>query len=589
MYDSSTSRAELTAAFKALQGEFNSKKNDIKNKESDFDKQRENFTKQFNFRSKQLGNMIGHKNPLQLLTTDLTEQFKGIFDGWESQVAARSKGTKFREDFGDSLLVFIYGKVKSGKSSLGNYIAWGHSEPSVEIKKKSQQPTYFSAERTKVIGGDKEKEAENNSEFRVNATEATSSIQGFKLPGLTWVDSPGLHSVNIVNGDLAKEYVEHADLILYTMSSQAPGRASDMEEIKDLLNSNKKLMVLLTNSDTTDEDEDEDGNLITLTIMKDTSDRQSQVEYVHKELSKLSNSSNVLADILSVSTRYAECNPTPKGIAESGMGRLMHELETICTSDALTMKLNTPMDSLKKSITTTANDLVGTKEYIDGFSNSRIKQDNELKNELNTLGIQGASQMRDYINQVFNSDKDIDLEVQLRNKVAEIIESLSIAAFNKLGESQQQGLKQAFDSSRLSKLPEYQEITEEKSYFTGTKKGNKSFWGLGGSALGGGLGFLLGGPAGALIGSSLGSSASFAGRSASAEYGRHKLVVGDNREDQRQSAIEHYSNTLPDMLTDHVNSLYAPLRKAMQEYCEALESDIAALIGTLKKLSEVNK
>ena len=68
------------------------------------------------------------------------------------------------------------------------------------------------------------------------------------MPGLTWVDSPGLHSVNRANGDLAREYVEHADLILYTMSSQAPGRASDMGEIGELLADKKSLMVLLTGS-----------------------------------------------------------------------------------------------------------------------------------------------------------------------------------------------------------------------------------------------------------------------------------------------------------------------------------------------------
>lgn len=589
MHNKSTSRADLTDAFKVLQSEFDSRKNDIKHKEAEFDQQRKKFIQQFNIRGTNLDRLIGQNNPLQPLAHGLTEQFKEIFAGWERQVTARSKGTKFREGFGDSLLVFIYGKVKSGKSSLGNYMAWGHSEPTPEMKQNALQPTYFSAEQTQVEGGDKAQEAEANLEFRVNATEATSSIQGFKLPGLTWIDSPGLHSVNAINGDLAKEYAEHADLILYTMNSQAPGRASDMTEIKDLLNSNKKLMLLLTGSDTTDEDEDEDGNIITLTVMKDPVDRQAQIEHVRNELKELSNSSNVLAEVLPVSTRYAELNPTSGGLIDSGMGQLMYELKTICTSQALAIKLNTPMENLRNSIRLTTSDLTGTAEIINNFAKNISKQNEVLDRELNSLGVQGASQMRTYINQIFDNDQKSDLEGALRIKAGEIISQLALDAFNKIGESQQQEFKQAFDSSRLAALPEYQEIIEEKDYLIGTTKSNKSLFGAMGATIGGIVGLAVAGPVGAAIGASLGSSASIAGDSASTEYGKHNVVVGDNREDQRQSAIENYSTTLPALLTEYVNSLYDPLRTGMLEYCTALESDMNKLMLTFQKLSEVNQ
>ena len=38
---------------------------------------------------------------------------------------------------------------------------------------------------------------------------------------------------------LAREYLDHADLILYTMKSDAPGRASDLTEIRDLIHNDK--------------------------------------------------------------------------------------------------------------------------------------------------------------------------------------------------------------------------------------------------------------------------------------------------------------------------------------------------------------
>jgi len=584
----SVSRDELMASFLTLQGQFDQQRSDIHDKERAFDRLRAGFATRLQAHGAGLGQMIDDANPLRGLANGLAEQLEGIFQDWEKQVAARAKGTRFREGFNDSLLVFVYGKVKSGKSSLGNYVAWGHSEPSAEVKARAPQPVYFSAERTDVANGDQEREAEKTLQFRVGATEATSSIQGFRLPGLTWVDSPGVHSVNARNGDLAREYVEHADLILYTMNSQAPGRASDMQEIAGLLDGNKKIMLLLTGSDTTDEDEDENGEIVTLVVMKDPSDRRDQIAYVQGELEQLNNSASVLAEVLPISTRYAERNPTPEGIAASGMGRLLHELQGICSGQALAIKLNTPMENLRHSIRMTANELAGVREVVDGFVGGIAGQNADLQRELAALGARGASEMRGYVNQMFSGGSVSDLEGALRRKATELVGALTQEALESIGERQQQGLRKAFDSSRLGRLPEYREITEEKEYVVGTRTGTKKWFGLGGAAIGGAIGFFLGGPPGAAVGASLGAAASGLGSSASAEYGRHHVVVGDNREEQHQAAQEHYVKAFPAMLAAYVNSLYAPLQEVMQDYCKALDSDMTELMVNLEQLAKVN-
>ena len=69
---------------------------------------------------------------------------------------------------------------------------------------------------------------------------------------------------------LARDYVEHADLILYTMKSDAPGRETDLAEIRELFHKDKKTVLLLTGSDTTEEDEDENEQIIQVLVMKDT-------------------------------------------------------------------------------------------------------------------------------------------------------------------------------------------------------------------------------------------------------------------------------------------------------------------------------
>ncbi|BAK77609.1 dynamin family protein [Pseudogulbenkiania sp. NH8B] len=589
MQENSVSRDELMTSFQRLQAQFDRQRSDIRDKEDAFDQARDNFAERLQKRRKDLSQMLDSNNPLRVLGDDLTRQLDEIFRVWEKQVTARAKGTRFRKGLGDSLLVFIYGKVKSGKSSLGNYMAWGHSEPDALLKAHAAHPPeYFSTERTDVANGDQEGDAKRNRQFRVGATEATSSIQGFRLPGLTWVDSPGLHSVNARNGDLAKEYVEHADLILYTMSSQAPGRASDMEEIAELLAANKKIMVLLTGSDTTDEDEDENGEIITTVVMKDLSDLRDQIAYVQSELKKLGNSASILAEVLPISTRYAERNPVPEGMATSGMGRLLHELQNICHGPALDIKLNTPMENLRSSIRSTTLELDDVRKVVDKFSAGTARQDEALQRELAELGAKGASEMREHIHRIFNTVGNDNLEETLRKQAVEVIAQQAHEALVRIGEQQQQGLRQAFDRSRLGSLPEYQEITVEKEYFSGTRKGTKSWFGLGGAIAGGAVGFILGGPAGAALGASLGASASTFGRSAGAEYSRHQVVVGDNREELRQAALDNYAKKLPELIAEHVNTLYTPLRAALQEYCKTLDSDMTELKIKLEQLAKVD-
>ncbi|MBD1300941.1 dynamin, partial [Pseudomonas aeruginosa] len=193
-----------------------------------------------------------------------------------------------------------------------------------------------------------------------------------------------------------------------------------------------------------------------------------------------------------------------------------------------------------------------------------------------------------HIRRIFDTVGNDDLEETLRKKATEVIAQLTQEAFARIGEQQQRGLRRAFDSSRLGSLPEYQEIAIEKEYFSGTRKSTKSWFGLGGAAVGGAIGFFLGGPAGAALGASLGSSASALGRSASAEYTRHQVVVGDNREEQRQAALDHYAKKLPELLADHVNSLYAQMRMALQEYCKTMDSDMTELMNDLDQLAKAD-
>ena len=338
------SRENLLKSFELLQAQFNSSLTTAQDQEKEFEKIRENFRYQLSAHLLDARKSLPERNPLKQQVLGFVDLLEKTQAEWDKKVAGRKKGVEFRKDFEDSLLVFVNGKVKSGKSSLGNYMAWGHTDPDEELKRQVPEglvPRYFSHEQTNVDGGDTENEAKERREFRVGATEATSSIQSFKLPGLTWVDSPGLHSVKKENENLAREYVEHADLILYTMKSDSPGRESDLYEINLLLSKEKKVLLLLTGSDDVEENWcDEADCLVQTVLMKDEPRREAQQTYVRGALEKICGAENVAnIEIVSFSARYAQLNAEDSAaFLESGMGLLCETLHCIAQSDGVRIK-----------------------------------------------------------------------------------------------------------------------------------------------------------------------------------------------------------------------------------------------------------
>ena len=121
---------------------------------------------------------------------------------------------------------------------------------------------------------------------------------------MTWVDSPGLHSVTPENGALASDYADVADLIVYPMHTGNPGRTGDLAEIRGLLRARKRFLVIITQCDRPEEDEAPDGTIVQLWVMKDRAARQGQIDYVRRAVA--AGGDAVPLDILSLSVRYAE-------------------------------------------------------------------------------------------------------------------------------------------------------------------------------------------------------------------------------------------------------------------------------------------
>lgn len=74
---------------------------------------------------------------------------------------------------------------------------------------------------------------------------------------------------------LAKNFVDNADLIVYMSNSDAAGTQQDFKELAGLYARKKKFLLLLTQSDAVDEDEDDEGNMISVLMPKSESDCRS--------------------------------------------------------------------------------------------------------------------------------------------------------------------------------------------------------------------------------------------------------------------------------------------------------------------------
>ena len=229
----------------------------------------------------------------------VSDDMKKSVKQWKSKFEEILSQENFRNEFRDSFLVIIYGKVKAGKSSFGNFIA--------ESCLDTQNPKYFKYDEAGVNRKEIAELEELDDEFDVKNTEATIEIQGFRLSGLTWIDTPGLASMTAVNGALAKEYIESADLIIYPVSSDAPGRATDTKEILELFDKNKTVNVIITKSDKSKK-QVEDGKIVKVFQNKTPENRLKQEEYVLNEIksSLPENKVNLLGNIYSLSVHTAK-------------------------------------------------------------------------------------------------------------------------------------------------------------------------------------------------------------------------------------------------------------------------------------------
>lgn len=330
------------------------------------------------------------KQMISYLTQEISnsndEAIKSIFDDTaknlydtmqdvSEKIKEAVKGMEFIKDFESHFTVSVFGKVKAGKSYIGNFIM---GQP---LRKAGVSSSYDKVddlvvhvydrgkmyEQHKLSTEMEEKEC-NGEEFYVNKSEATSTIQWVNIGGMCWFDTPGIGSVTIENEMLAKEYVKNSDLVIFACNSDAAGTRQEFAEIKQLHEMGKPLLLLLTQSDTYEFDEDEDGEEISILVPKSEKSRRETEEYMLETLRE-HGMEDVLkyADILTVSAYLATeaiNNHDEEMFQQSNMGLLFDKLTEITQNDAAEIKKQTPKTRINEMIDSIIIDLKNMENQI---------------------------------------------------------------------------------------------------------------------------------------------------------------------------------------------------------------------------------
>ncbi len=341
---------------------------------------------------------------LKQLYENLQSSLGDLLTEVTSAMEKNRTGTKFIQDHEQSFNIAVFGKVKAGKSYLGNFIM-GNQLRDMGLKTSydriAKRPVVEVYDRGTVHTQDRLSELteDGNENFFVDANEATSSIQLFHLGGMAWFDTPGIGSVTWENEMLAKDYVDNADLVVYASNSDAAGTRQDFAEMRELYNKNKQFLLLLTQSDTVEEYDidDETGDSICDLVAKSEKDQRDTESYMIEELAANGLPKLRKDEILTISAKLAMNaleEDDPEKFKDSHMGDFLDVLTNITKTDGARLKRETPFVRMRSTLIQTLEILNRAEQKLKKHKESLIAKQKELGSRNRALMTQMRQQCR---------------------------------------------------------------------------------------------------------------------------------------------------------------------------------------------------
>lgn len=537
-------------------------------------------------------NIKKQNQEISALLEDTVNGIKLTSDDWMKNFDGMIQREKFRSDLKNYFIIIIFGKVKAGKSSLGNFIA--------NNRLSTQKAKFFKYDEAGEEQTIKKLEEIEIDSFATNNLECTVEIQGFKLDGMAWIDTPGLGSMVKENGELAKEYIQSADYIIYPTSSDSPLQLDEREQLKELFEQNKKVTICITKSDYKQEDECECGSengcenctegIINLLQNKTSENRKKQETYVKEEIEKLitNNKESVLGDIFSISTHTAKIaiqNNDVETFQNSNIPKFYELITDVVKHKSLTLKQNAPLEGLKsfvdfniigsetikqnnsiKNIKSSLESLEQTiKDSYERFDILKENTNNDLECEIENIIASYASK----INKTNSKDIFLEIDSEINKKISEIIK-VNLSEILKDFDTSLKSLTTTMNCNEFVINDVFEKIK------TNTSKRNKVVAsGILGTIASIGAGIALASnPVGWAIAGTIaaGAAASYVGGKIGEATGSEdyeNLKVGDNKEEILQkfktSRFQYSEELAKDIYSQIQNLFFVPLEKSLDE------------------------
>ena len=485
---------------------------------------------------------LSKENAVYRLFSGLSETCADICREWLQMIEQTGKNLSFREKLNDSMLVYVYGRVKSGKSSLGNFIAYGKMSPSQEHIAVCP-PVDFDVEVVrKDMGTDdlkrldiQQKSTREERRFLVDFLEATACIQYFRKPGFTWIDSPGIHSTTPANGELAQKYLGSADLVIYTSTARSAMQEQDRKELLEILKSGKPFLLVITRCDDRDYDVDDAGNIFDTYLMKPEEEQAEIRKWVKNSLCEEAGDSlspearnRLDDDIILLSCKYAEEHLHDEEWEKSGLPLLFRRMGEIARADGVRIKRNIPLYAVQEHISTIRSGMDSLDERmgkaLQQLQIFREQFHQQCENEKYQCKIAIKKMAGDLADRYYGND------ALFRKEFAKGANTAVNDAYQKLAQALVQDTGEIL--SQLSPKGDIPGFPEFKTYFQTThyrESGKRCAGTIVGTLIGGIAGAFLGGVPGAGVGISLGSTI---GSSIGNQFDEEKTcttAVGDNR------------------------------------------------------------
>lgn len=297
---------------------------------------------------------------------------QGAVHKWRVGIEASKKGQEFMHDHEKYLVVMIFGAVKSGKSTLGNFFAgreW--LEAPFENVYKHRPPTEFATQEKGRNTGDIEK-VDGRYWFSEGVTDTTGDIQYFTLSGLRWFDSPGTGALS-KQGDkrnmeeMVREYLQYVDMCIFLVNSSEPGLMEDMKYMEQLSRTEQEALVVITKSDRVEEDVDEAGKIVKVYLPKTPEGRRLQEQDMCERLAAAYPQVDVdkfrAMSISTVLGDHAMRTGNEREFRDSQLDLLMQKLTEKARGDVVSLKTARPKKAMNKFL----RDIVEGDEMIAGI------------------------------------------------------------------------------------------------------------------------------------------------------------------------------------------------------------------------------